>query len=160
MKIAMFKRLNKREKWELKMEKEELQRQQKEIREYTDKLKSDLNGTKDQLIQALVSNDGVDIAKLENSIQEMESKIKANDERYKMNAGVLETYSKVTKNDKEGNSAKSGSILGWITGLGGMALGALGLGLAYRSDIEGSLSNKKTLDWAKSFPILRNMGKK
>jgi hypothetical protein len=76
------------------------------------------------------------------------------------NAEVLEIYSKVLKNDKEGKSTSVGAAVGAVTGLGALGLGWLSLKKAYQSDIDGSMVNKKVLDVFNRLNPLRILGKK
>lgn len=159
MNNAMFKKLKRKPKWKLIEEQKELQLQQKKLRMETDLLKDNLSKLKDDEIAALQGNDGGTIALIENKISMVRGKIEENDRRYKANAEVLEIYSKIVKNNREGAGATTNSVIGVVTGLGGLVLGGIGLHQAYKSDMEGTLHNKKTLDWIKGLPILRNIGK-
>ena len=157
---AIFNKLKRKPKWKLKEERSELQEQQKVLRMKTEAFSQRLIELKDDMIAALKANDGEAITLLENQIDTIEKRIESYDKRYKTNAEILEIYSKVVKNDKEGNSSTANTAAGWITAIGGLALGAIGLKKAYDSDVEGSLTNKKTLDWIQRLPIFRNFGRK
>lgn len=156
---ALFTKLKRKPKWKLKKEREELQEQQKYIRIETEKLEANLSSLKDDEIAALKANDGNSITLIENQIKTIENKISDNDKRYKTNADILEIYSKIIKNDKEGNSSTASTVAAWVTAIGGVALGAIGLKKAYDADLNGDLVNKKTLDWVQRIPILRNWKK-
>lgn len=158
MSIAMFKK--RKPKWKIKEERAELQLQQQRLRKTIEALEARISELKDEEIQAFKDNDGTKIAELEVKIDDLKEKVSGYDKRYRNNAEVLEIYSKVGKNDVDGSNGSVTTAVGVITGLGGLALGWLGLRDAYKSDIEGSLSNKKTLDWTKSFPIFKSFGKK
>lgn len=155
---SVIKKLKRKPKWKLKKERFELQEQQKTIRLETEKLESHVSQLKDDEIAALKANDTSTIEFLDHRIAVLEKKIADNDKRYKANAEILEIYSKIVKNDKEGTSSSVGSAVGTITGLGGLALGIIGLRKAYQSDEVGSMVNKKTLDFVNRLPLLRNLG--
>ena len=161
MNNTMLKKLKKKPKWEIAQERSELRLQQQKLRIETEVYTKTLSGLKDDYNIALKAEepDGENIAYIENQISTIEDKIIQNDKRYKANAEVLEIYSKIVKNDREGNASTRNSAVGVITGIGGLVLAGFGLKKAYESDMEGTLVNKKTLDWAKSLPILRNFGK-
>lgn len=156
----LFKRLKKQPKWKLRQERDELQMEQKIIRTRNAEYTSRLSACKDNQITALKANDGEAVALMDREIETLTVKIKANNERYKSNAEILEIYSKVLKNDREG---KSSAVTGWvgaITGIVGAGAAVAGLKLAYNSDREGTLIGKKTLEWAKSLPLFRKFGGK
>lgn len=160
MNNALMKKLQKKPKWKLIKEREEIELQQKKIRMETEELQKNLSNLKDDEIVALKGTDGTAITLIEAKIDSTKEKIAENDKRYKDNANVLETYSKIIKNDREGATSTRNSIIGLVTGLGGLALGGIGLKMAYDSDMEGTLVNKKSLEWVKSFPIFKGFGKK
>jgi len=160
MNNAVYKTLKRKPKWKLKEERTELQEIQKVLRTETCELEKHLDRLKSDEIAAFKANDTTSISVLEAQIEMVEKAITEKDKRYKMNADILEVYSKVSKNDKEGDGASVSSAIGAITGLGGLALGFIGLKKAYNSDLEGSLVNKKTLDWVQRLPIFRVFGKK
>lgn len=159
-KNAMLAKLKRTPKWKLKKEREEVQEQQKIIRVKLTELEDALDKLKDTEIAALKANDGDAVALVDDQIKAIEKKIENLDKRYKANADVLEIYSKIIKNDREGNSSTASAWAGWVTALGGLALGAIGLKKAYDADVSGELTNKKTLDWTQRLPIFRNFGKK
>lgn len=157
---AMYKKLKRKPKWKLNQERNELQEIQKVLRMETRELEDNLDKLKNDEIAAFKANDTVSIPVIEAQIEMIEKTISEKDKRYKMNADILEVYSKVSKNDKEGDSASVGTAIGAVTGLGGLALAFIGLKKAYNSDMEGTLINKKTLDWVQRLPIIRNFGRK
>ena len=141
-----LRKLKKKSKRTLRMERQELQIEQEKIRQ----TRYSLEKRSDKLIEALIAavkdknNEGVEV--LENEIQVIKNEIKELEAKYKTNAEALELYSKVIKNDKEGTSSTIGSAVGAVTGLGALGLGALSLRKAYDSDMNGTLVNKKVLD--------------
>lgn len=159
-KNAMLRKLKRTPKWKLKKEREEVQEQQKVIRVKLTELEDALDKLKDTEIAALKANDGDAVALVDDQIKAIEKKIENLDKRYKANAEILEIYSKIIKNDREGSSSTAGAWAGWVTAIGGLALGAFGLKKAYDADVSGELTNKKTLDWVQRLPILRSFGKK
>ena len=162
MNNAMFKKLKRKPKWKLRKEREELQEQQRLLRLETEKLEARLSGLKDDEIVALKGNDGESIAVIESQIKKITSKIEANDKRYKNNADILEVYSKIIKNDKEGNNSTATTVAAWVTGIGGLALGYLGLKKSYEYDMDGEkpllVIRPKTREFMKSIPIIKNFG--
>lgn len=153
------KRLKRREKWRLTQEQDELQIQQRKLRTETDELLRNLILLQDAETKAIVANDEASITLLSAQINTAKEKIRLNDERYKANAEILKNYSEAVKNDREGESSGVKTAVGCITGLGGLALGAIGLKKAYETDMTGELINKKTLDWVTKLPIFRGFGK-
>lgn len=159
MNNAMMKKLRRKPQWKLQEERDELQLEQRQLRTETGILKARLNELRDNRTKASQANDESSLAVTDNLIEFVETKISENDKRYKTNAEVLEIYSKVVKNDKEGKSLLRNSLIGAATGLGGLALAAIGLKKAYQSDLEGTLVNKKTLEWVSKLPIMRSFGR-
>lgn len=159
MNNAMMKKLRRKPQWKLQEERDELQLEQRQLRTETGILKARLNELRDNRTKAINANDESSLIVTDNLIEFVETKISENDKRYKTNAEVLEIYSKVVKNDKEGKSLLRNSLIGAATGLGGLALAAIGLKKAYQSDMEGTLVNKKTLEWASKLPVFRGFGR-
>lgn len=159
MNNAMMKKLRRKPQWKLQEERNELQLEQRNLRTETGILKARLDELRDNRTKALNANDESSLAVTDNLIEFVETKISENDKRYKTNAEALEIYSKVVKNDKEGKSLLRNSLIGAATGLGGLALAAIGLKKAYQSDMEGTLVNKKTLEWASKLPVFRSFGR-
>ena len=161
MSIAMFNsKKNRKSKWKIKQERDELQLMQQRLRMGVEVFEKRIAELKDEEIQAFKDNDGAKIAELETKINDLNEKIEKIDKRYKANADILETYSKIVKNDREGVSSNSNAIVGAITGLGGLGLAYFGLRQSYTADVDGLLPNKKTFEWVKNLPIIRNFGKK
>lgn len=164
MNNAMFHKLKRRPKWKLRQERDELQGQQQRLRQENEKLSDRVDQLKDDEIAALKANDGVTIAVLEGQIETFEKKIEKNDRRYKINAEVLEVYSKILKNDNDRRNSNAGTIAAWVTGLGGLGLGYLGLKKSYEYDRDGEtpllVIRPKTREWMSKLPILRNLGGK
>ncbi len=164
MNNAMFHKLKRRPKWKLRQERDELQEQQQKLRQETQRLEDRVSELKDNEIAALKANDGTTIAVLEGQIDNLEKKIRKNDERYKNNATVLEVYSKILKNDNDRRNSNAGTIAAWVTGLGGLGLGYLGLKKSYEYDRDGEapllVIRPKTREWMSKLPILRNLGGK
>ena len=157
---SLMKKLKRKPKWKLKEERDELQMEQKLLRKENETLDTQVQNLKNDLISAFKGNDQSSIAVLEQQIKNLESRIVKNSGRYTNNAEVLEIYSKVLKNDREGKSSMIGSWVGAITGLVGAGAAVAGLKMAYNSDNEGTLVHKKTLEWVKGLPIIRNFGRK
>ncbi len=159
MGIMSRRRKLREEKWELKQEVKELEKQQKSIRQETEELLRSLDKLHDDEKQAIKNNDSTKIALISAKIEEVKEKIDRNDKRYANNTTSLENFSKTRKNDAERECSKLNSLIGAITGLGSLTLGGIGLKMAYDSDMEGALVNKKTLDWVAKLPIFRGFKK-
>ena len=153
-------KLKRKPRWKLKEERDDLQMEQKLLRQSLKELDANLSNLKDAEIAALKGNDAGAITVLDQQIKNVERKIEKNKADYKNNAEVLEVYSKVLKNDREGKASSRNSWFGAISSVAGVGLAAFGLKKAYDSDMEGTLVNKKTLDWIKGLPIIRSFGKK
>ena len=162
MSIAMFNffKKDRKSKWKIRAERDELQIMQQRLRKNVEILEKQISELQAEEIQAFKNNDGSKIAELEVKIDDLKEKVEGFDKRYKANADVLKTYSEIDKNDREGSGITSNAIVGAITGLGGLALAYFGLRQAYTADVEGLLPNKKTLEWVKGLPIIRNFSKK
>lgn len=155
--IGKFKR---KPKWELKEERRDLQLDQKKLRGDLKELEGLLKTLKDEEINALKANDSEKITIVEHRIEMTEKSIARIKADYKENYDAIEAYSRALKNDREGESSRRNSWFGALSSIAGAALAAVGLKKAYNSDIEGTLVNKKTLDWVKGLPIIRGFGKK
>ena len=153
-------KLKRKPKWKLKEERDDLQMEQKLIRNQIKEFEANLDKLKDDEIVALKGNDSTSIAVIERQIETTEKLIEKYKANYKNNADVLEVYSKVLKNDREGKASSRNSWFGALSSVAGVGLAAFGLKKAYTSDQEGTLVNKKTLDWVKGLPIIRSFGKK
>lgn len=156
----LLSKLKRKPKWKLKEERDELQMEQKLLRQKLKEFEDNLSSLKDDQIAALKANDSTTIAVLDHKIDATEKKIVRIKADYKDNADVLEVYSKVLKNDREGKASSRNSWFGALSTVTGIGLAAVGLKKAYTSDQEGTLVNKKTLDWVKGLPIIRNFGRK
>ena len=153
-------KLKRKPKWKLKEERDDLQMEQKLIRQAINEFEANVDKLKDDEIIALKGNDSTAITVIDRQIETTEKLIEKYKANYKNNAEVLEVYSKVLKNDREGKASSRNSWFGALSSVAGVGLAAFGLKKAYTSDQEGTLVNKKTLDWIKGLPIIRNFGRK
>ena len=153
-------KLKRKPKWKLKEERDDLQMEQKLIRQAVKEFEANVDKLKDDEIIALKGNDSTAITVIDRQIETTEKLIEKYKANYKNNAEVLEVYSKVLKNDREGKASSRNSWFGALSSVAGVGLAAFGLKKAYTSDQEGTLVNKKTLDWIKGLPIIRNFGRK
>ena len=142
----IMKKLERKPKQTLKMERQELQDQQAVLRVHRSELERRRTELKNDLDAAKKAKQNDTVILLESQIKSIEEDISKISDSYMKNAEVLEIYSKVLKNDKEGKSTSVGAAVGAITGLGALGLGWLSLKKAYQSDIDGSMVNKKVLD--------------
>lgn len=142
----IMKKLERKPKQTLKMERQELQDQQAVLRVHRSELERRRTELKNDLDVARKAKQNDTAILLENQIKSIDEDISKISDSYMKNAEVLEIYSKVLKNDKEGKSTSVGAAVGAVTGLGALGLGWLSLKKAYQSDIDGSMVNKKVLD--------------
>lgn len=142
----IMKKLEKKPKQTLKMERQELQDQQAVLRVHRSELERRRDELKGDLDVARKAKQNDNVILLESQIKSIEDDISKISDSYMKNAEVLEIYSKVLKNDKEGKSTSIGAAVGAVTGLGALGLGWLSLKKAYQSDLDGSMVNKKVLD--------------
>lgn len=156
----LLKKLKRKPKWKLKEERDDLQMEQRLLRRRNDILSNELEQRKTEEIAALKADNQTAITLLDRQISDIEKKINENEKHYKNNAEVLEIYSKVLKNDREGKSSMVASWVGAVTGLVGAGVAVTGLRMSFKSDEEGGLINKKTLEWVKGLPIIRSFGRK
>ena len=157
---TLKRRLRRKPRWKVREERNELMLQQKKLRLETEKLEAQIDNLKDDEIVALKGNDGTAIAVIEEKIRAAQEKIAQNDKRYKDNESALKVYSEVAKNDSDSDNNTLATVVGVITGIGGLAIGSVGLFKAYQSDEDGTLVRKKTFDWIKGLPVVRDIGKK
>lgn len=142
----IMKKLERKPKQTLKMERQELQDQQAVLRVHRSELERRRDELKGDLDVARKAKQNDNVILLESQIKSIEDDISKISDSYMKNAEVLEIYSKVLKNDKEGKSTSIGAAVGAVTGLGALGLGWLSLKKAYQSDLDGSMVNKKVLD--------------
>lgn len=159
-KKKFMKMLEKKPKQTLKMERQELQDSQAVLRVRQRELDRRLTELKGDLDAARKAKQNDTMILLESQIKGIEDDISKISDSYRKNAEVLEIYSKVLKNDKEGKSTSVGAAVGAVTGLGALGLGWLSLKKAYQSDLDGSMVNKKVLDVFNRLNPLRILGKK
>lgn len=159
-KKKIMKMLEKKPKQTLKMERQELQDSQAVLRVSQRELDRRLSELKGDLDAARKAKQNDTVLLLESQIKSIEDDISKISDSYRKNAEVLEIYSKVLKNDKEGKATGVGAAVGAVTGLGALVLGGLSLKKAYQSDLDGSMVNKKVLDVFNRLNPLRILGKK
>lgn len=137
-----IKDLRKKRKQTVRRERTDLQNRQAEIRARKERLQERREDLRDELAAANEANKQDVI----NRLNEIKSDIDEINSEYKQNVEALECYSKVLKNDKEGNSSLLKVL---VTGIGtgfAIKLGKDSLDMAYRADEEGLMVNKKCLD--------------
>lgn len=154
----IMKKLQKKPKQTLKMERQELQDSQAVLRVRQRELDRRLTELKSDLDVARKAKQNDNVILLESQIKGIEDDISKISDSYRKNAEVLEIYSKVLKNDKEGKATGVGAAVGAITGLGALVLGGLSLKKAYQSDIDGTMKNKGVLDVFNRLNPLRILG--
>ena len=156
----IMKKLERKPKQTLRMERQELQDQQAVLRVRKGALDIRRTELKNDLDAAKKAKQSDNVILLESQIKSVEEDISKISDSYMRNAEVLEIYSKVLKNDKEGKATGVGAAVGAVTGLGALGLGWLSLKKAYQSDLDGSMVNKKVLDVFNRLNPLRILGKK
>lgn len=152
------KKLQKQPKHTLKMERQELQDIQKCLRIKEETLKEHKDRLRDNLNTAYKAGDGDSITLLEHQIKDIKEEITEISMSYKENSEILEIYSKVLKNDADGRASNVGAIVGAVSGLGALGLGAMSLRKAYKTDVEGTMKNKGVLDFFYRLNPLRILG--
>ena len=118
----IMKKLERKPRQTLRMERQELQDQQKVLRVRRDELDKHRQDLKDDLDVAKKAKQTDTVTLLESQIKGIEEDISKISDSYMRNAEVLEIYSKVLKNDKEGKSTGIGAAVGAVTGLGALGL--------------------------------------
>ena len=156
----IMKKLQKKPKRTLKMERQELQDIQEVLRVRKGELEAHKDRLKDDLVSACKANDGSSIALLERLIGSIKDDIDKISKEYKENSDILEVYSRVLKNDADARSANAGAIVGAITGAGALILGGMSLKKAYHADEEGTMKNKGVLDFFYRLNPLKLIGGK
>ena len=144
--------------WNVEAEKNELLLQQKKLREENEEIERQIALIEAEQIEAYKNNDGDKIALNEAKLEALNNRLARNDKRYKDNQEAVDTYSKITKNKSDSGNNVVGTIVSVITGFGGLAIAAIGLKKAYESDEDGTLVRKKTFDWIRNIPIVRDFG--
>ena len=107
----IMKRLAKKPKQTLKMERQELQDQQKVLRIRRDELDRRKQELKNNLDLAKQAKQSDTVTLLESQIKGLEDDISKISDTYMKNAEILEIYSKVLKNDQESKSSSIGAII-------------------------------------------------
>lgn len=156
----VMKKLQKKPKRTLKMERQELQDIQEVLRNRKAELEAHKDKLQNDLISACKANDGSSITLLERQIGSIKEDIDKISKEYKENSDILEVYSRVLKNDADARSANAGAIVGAITGAGALILGGLSLKKAYHADEDGTMKNKGVLDFFYRLNPLKLIGGK
>ena len=157
-------KLRKKKKWELKQEYSMLVYQQKKLRLACDKLDEAEENFKDRMIEELQKEepDAAEIAKIDQKMKDIKEVRERFEKKYKRNSEVLKTYRETLKlgNDCQNNGWRTASM--WVTGLGGLGLGYLGLKKAYEYDVDGEspllVIRSKTKEAFGKLPIFKNNG--
>ena len=155
----LFSKLKKRPKRKVEDERVDLRTEQQLLRKRIKELENQLDELNNEEADAFKANDGSKIAILDHRIKAVEESIKKLKANYRDNVEAEKTYSETMKNDREGRCATRNSWLNALATILGGTLVGVGLKKAYISDEAGTLVNKKTLDWVKTLPIIRNFGR-
>lgn len=151
------KKLMRRNKRQLREERDDLILEQQVLRKKVYVLQNNLDGLNKSIQDAYKANDQATIETLDPKINRTREKIEECKKLYKDNTISLKVYSEILKNDKEGSAVERNSWFGALGTVSGVLLGGIGLKAAYRTDREGSLENKKTLSWFRDIPnIIKN----
>ena len=153
-------RLMGKSKRELREERSDLTVEQEILRKRITMLKGNLKGLEESYQIACKKNDTELIEQLDPKINRAKAEIEECKESYKANYLALKVYSEILKNDKEGDAVERNSWFGALGTVSGVVLGGLGLRAAYKTDVEGRMTNKGTLSWFRDIPnIIRNFSK-
>lgn len=158
MSNTMFK-LTRKPRRKVKEEKEAIALQQQKLRTEIEELEAELNELMEKESKAIADNDSVEIARLGAKIEGIEKKIARNEKRHKDNVDILKSYTDTINAEPTKTSNTAKTIVDIVVKLGGLAIGSVGLYKAYESDEAGTLVRKKTIDWIKNLPIIRDIGR-
>ena len=136
----------KKNKQTLSKEKQDLQNRQEILRVRKEALLDERKSLRRDLYAAKKSKKEDDIELIQMQLDDIETDIKDINFEYKMNSECLDCYEKVSKSKSEGRGSALSTVFGGIATAATIALGAESLRKAYKSDEEGTLVNKKTLD--------------
>ena len=158
MSNTMFK-LTRKPRRKVIQEKEAITLQQEALRIEREELDKELDDLREEENNAIASNDSVEIARLGAKIDSVEKKISRNEKRYKDNVDILKTYTDTINAEPARVNNAASTIVSIVTKLGGLAIGSIGLYKAYQSDEAGTLVRKKTIDWIKNLPVIKDIGR-
>ena len=142
----LIRKLKRRPRYTLRRERNELQLVQKDLRERKAELDSQLRMATATMVAAMDAKNDAIVELSKKQIERINTEIERIVKEYKENSQILEIYSKILKNDKEGNASTIGSIVGAATGATGIYLGIRSLTKAYETDTEGKMKNRGVLD--------------
>lgn len=155
-----MKNLKKQPKWKLRDERQNLEESQRYLREKYQFLLKAYESQLDIRESAIKANDDATQKTCQLAIEKIKDLRKEIEDEYNANLDRIDKISKVLKSDSDKSNAVVGTAVGVVTGLGGLALGGLSLHKAYKSDQEGGMVHKKTLDVFNRLNPLRLFQKK
>ena len=129
----------------LNEEQQVVEAEQEKLRERRDDCETELRRLNEE-IKAKLRN-GEDDTALEKELKLVEAEIDRIDAKMTRNAEMLEIYSKVVKNRRDGGCGIANAVTGAVTGVAS----ALGIALALGVDREGGLVDKTTLQLSQFF---------
>ena len=138
--------LKKKNRQTLLREQRDLQDRQAELRNRKEMLQDRREELRDNLYATMKAKDKDSEDLILKQLEEIRNDISEINSEYKTNSEALECYSKISKNKEEGKSSLVATL---FTGVGTGAaiwLGKKSLENAYKSDTDGTLVNKKSLD--------------
>ena len=120
---------------------------QVELTKKKEKLDTKKNELTTELMDAMKNDDSEEQTRIVNQIEKIDKIIENNRKEYKENWEILEIYSKIVKThgDNRNENLKTGAAL--LSVFGGLGLGLISLKGAFASDVNGSMVNKRTLDF-------------
>ena len=130
----------------MRRERDELELVQKNLRERKAELDERLRMATATMLAAMDAKNDTIVELSKKQIERINAEIEKITKEYKENYQALEIYSKILKNDKEGDSSIIASIVGAATGATGIYLGIRSLNKAYETDTEGKMKNRGVLD--------------
>ena len=141
----LIKKVKRMSKKRLAEEQQVVEAEQQELRERRDDCETELRRLNDE-IKAKLRN-GEDDTQLEMELKLVEDEIDRIDAKMTRNAEMLEIYSRVVKNRRDGGCGIANAVTGAITGVAS----ALGIALALGVDREGGLVDKTALQLSQFF---------
>ena len=142
---------------ELRDEFQDLLERQEEIRKRIDEYQFQITTLNSSYFLALADKEknAATISVLEKQIADANKAIEDLYRHHNDNGETLELYSKIDLYSSQKKQGWISTLAAVIGSAGGVALGGMGLKMAYGADLSGELVNKKTYEWARMFPIFK-----
>lgn len=142
----MSKKSKKQIRWELINERQKLEENQKHLRENYELLLGAYASQLNAKEIAMKAEDDRSLKEIDIALDKITNLRKEIEDEYNSNLDRIDKISKIIKCDSDRVNSTFNIGIGALTGLGGLALSGLSLHKAYKSDNEGGMVFKKTLD--------------